>query len=152
VQLNASAWLKDWVFYDTGEGRLVDVTLDRLLSADLDRDPPPVLATSSFMAVSTLGSALLSIAVMGYLWVMAPSVTTTMSAVFAGAAMGCTIAIGLGLEAMKQMRQRPGELSGRGIVIVAWVVSAVGLALGVVLFFARYGTLVAEELRKVFRV
>src|SRR5687768_5242159 len=54
VRVRIVLWMNDFVFSDSGEGRLIDLTLDRLITAELDREPPPVVPNSSFMALSAL--------------------------------------------------------------------------------------------------
>src|SRR5688500_5056750 len=57
VHVRATAWVNDFIFYDTGEGRLIDAMLDRLLRADLDKEPRPVVPNVSFMALSAMVTA-----------------------------------------------------------------------------------------------
>jgi hypothetical protein len=150
VRGQVAAWLKDFVFYDTGEGRYVDLILDRLLKSDLDQEPEPVVPTHSSVAISTLGMAVLGIAVILYMWFKVSSTTINTAAIFAGAVLSCLATLLMARESIKQIRARPLELTGMGTVIAAIILAAAGLVGGAAMLWMRFGPTIAEFFKQEF--
>jgi hypothetical protein len=89
LQVSAVAWFGELTFFDSGEGRLIDQTLERMLHGDLDREPRPLLRTFDYMAVSALVAAVLCLAAMGYLYLHSPPATIARAAMVAGLVLSC---------------------------------------------------------------
>lgn len=126
VQIKAVATIGDFIFYDSGEGRLIDLTLDRLLSADLEREPPPLVPNYSFTAMSSLTSAVLSVALLGLLMVkfISSAPTLRQAALVAGTLLGGLGAMGAAWQARRKIQERPAEIRGVGLVYLTLVVEA----------------------------
>jgi hypothetical protein len=145
VRVRVAAWLDDFVLFDTGEGRLVDLTLDRLMTAELDREPPPVVPNQSLLASSSLVTALLGMTTIAMLTLRpsAPTTSTT-AAIVGGATLACFGAIMLAREALKQIRACPSELLGSGTARATFFLAPLGLAAGVVAMCVRYRETLGE--------
>jgi hypothetical protein len=150
VRVQIAAWMNDFIFYDSGEGRLIDLTLERILGADLDRDPPPIVPTRSFGAISSLVSALLAIAAMVIL-TSTGHTNVWVAAVVTGSALACVASMFLAHAAMKEIRRRPDELSGTDTVIATFLVAAVGAAGGVVVLYVRFGETMIQAGKQIMR-
>src|SRR5688500_16078139 len=151
VRVRVAAWMDDFIVYDTGEGRLIDLTLDRLIGAELDREPPPVVPNRSLMAVSSLVSVLLSVAIIAALSVgLAPANKWTAAAV-AGAAFACVISVATAVQGLSGIRRRPAELTGGGIATAAIVLGLVGIIASAAALWLRFGEIISTSLRELPR-
>lgn len=144
TRAEVAAWVKDFVFFDSGEGRFVDLVLERLVNADPNAAAPPVVPTVSFVALCGLVSAALGIAAMAFLVKRGGSPSVETAGVVAGGALACVVAILIAVEAMKQIRRRPAELTGRGVLLATVVLGAVGIAGGVAVLYVRFGPTLAQ--------
>jgi hypothetical protein len=147
VRVHLVAWLKDFVFYDTGESRLLDLTLDRILNAELAREAPPLVPNYSFMAMSCLTSAAIGVATIGVVVFQTKSAHIRLAGLVAGAALACVGSLFLARETLAQIRRRPDELKGVGILIATAVVGTAGIVAGAVVLWVRF----RETLMHAFR-
>ena len=145
VRVRIAAWMHDFIFHDSGEGRLIDLTLDRLLSAELDREPPPIVPNGSFMALSSLVSVLIGLAIIVLVAITVQSRTLRMAAVVAGAALACPASMLMANQALMEIRRRPAELTGKGMVTVTMILGVVGMLGGVAVLYVRFGETVARQ-------
>jgi hypothetical protein len=139
LRVSAVAWFDDLVFFDSGEGRLIDQTLERLLHGDLDREPRPLLRTFSYMAVSALVAAVLCLAAMGYLYLHRPPATIARAAMVAGLVLSSLATLFMARDARRQIRQRPAELTGRGAVAATFMLGSIGIIVGIAILILQYG-------------
>jgi hypothetical protein len=151
TRAEVAAWVKDFVFFDSGEGRFVDLALQRLISPDPNVAAPPAVPTVSFVALSGLVAAALGIAEMAFLVNRGGSPTIETAGVIAGGALACVAAIFMVVEAMKQIRRRPAELTGRSVVLATVVLSLVGIVGGIAVLYVRFGPTLAQAARRHLR-
>jgi hypothetical protein len=151
VRVRLAAWMNDYIIRDTGEGRLIDLTLDRLVTAELDREPPPVVPNTSLMALSSLVSVLLSMAIIVALSVGSAPRGMRVAAVVAGAVLACLASMFMALQALQEIRRRPAELTGKGMVAATMIAGVVGVVGGAVALYVRFGATIAEATRQLFR-
>jgi len=129
VAVTVEAWLNDFVFHDSGEGRQVDLMLHRLTDADLATEPPPAVPTPSYHALVALAAAVLTCAAP---WVV--SAVTRDGSMWRTRMVACLVAgpvIAL-LEVertLRDARARPAEVTRTWLAYVAAVVAVVGAAL-----------------------
>ena len=147
VAVRIVMWMDDFVIFDTGEGRLIDMTLDRIVTAELDRDPPPVVPNRSLMAVDALISVLTALAIIIALGVGVSSPGARTAAVIVGAAMACVLSMMMSLHALSTIRSRPAELTGRGAVLATMIVGPLAVVVAAVTLYLRFGASTLKTLR-----
>jgi hypothetical protein len=138
LQVSAVAWFGELTFFDSGEGRLIDQTLERMLHGDLDREPRPLLRTFDYMAVSALVAAVLCLAAMGYLYLHSPPATIARAAMVAGLVLSCFATLFIARDARRQILHRPAELTGRGAVAATFVLGSIGIVVGIAILVLQY--------------
>jgi hypothetical protein len=148
VRVHVVAWLNDFVLYDTGESRLLDLTLDRILNAELAREAPPLVPNYSFMAMSCLTTAALGVATIGVVVFQTTSAHIRLASLVAGAALACLGSLFLARETLSQIRRRPTELKGHGILIATAVVGTVGIVAGAVVLWIRFRETLVHAFRQ----
>jgi hypothetical protein len=147
VNVRIAMWMDDYILRDTGEGRLIDMTLDRLVNAELDREPPPVVPNTSLMASSSLASVLAAIVIIVALAVGVASPGARTAAVIVGAGLACVLSMLTALQALGEMHRRPAEVTGRGLVAATMIFGALGILAGAVALYLRFGQSVLKTLR-----
>jgi hypothetical protein len=140
--------MNDFIFYDTGEGRLVELTLERLLSLDFDDRPSPLVPNRSYLARSALTAALMSIATVALLTLKTRSTDIRLAAVVAGTGLACFASILIAREALRQIMRRPQELQGKGIVLATVFLSMCGMAASAIALYFRFGKTIAQAIRR----
>lgn len=150
VRVRAAVWMNDFIFHDSGEGRLMDFTLNRLLSDDPNPAPPPIVPNHSFQALSALIAALLSIATLLTLLLKMRSTTVGMAAVVMGTVLASLSALLLARQSMAQIRRRPAELLGKGTVIATYVLATLGAGGAIATLCTRFREPVAAWFRQLF--
>lgn len=139
VRANIVGRLNDFVVLDTGEGRQVDLTLHRLMSADLNAEPPPAVPGPSFSAVVALAGAVIALA--GPLLARNLSADSGWRSVGAtvGFAAGALFAISVATQAIGEIRKRPLEVRGTWIACLAIIIAVAALAFAAVSLARSYG-------------
>ena len=145
VRVRIAAWMNDFILYDTGEGRLIDLTLDRLLNAQLDSVPPPIVPNRSFMALSSLVSVLIALAIIVLVAATVQPGSARWAAAVVGAALACPANMLMAFQALTEIRRRPAELTGSGIVAATLVLGVLAMLGGVAVLFARFGQTLARQ-------
>jgi hypothetical protein len=148
ARVRIAIWMNDFVFYDSGEGRLIDLTLDRLISAELGQQPAPIVPNLSFVALSSLTVVLLSIAVIAWLTFGVRLRSIWLAAVVAGAALACLTSILVALKALVEIRRRPAELTGKGLVAAAMIAGLLGTLAGAITLSVCFGDIVVKAARQ----
>jgi hypothetical protein len=148
VRVQVAAWVKDFVFYDTGEGRMVDLTLDRLLHAELTRDAVPVVPTPSYSALSSVVVALLGITIIALAMFATRSRDVRTASIVAGAALACGGSLLVALEAARQIRARPAEVSGSQFLVAAAVLGVLGMLAGALALYLRFRETLIQAFRQ----
>jgi hypothetical protein len=137
VDVTAEAWLNDFVIFDTGERRYLDLLLHRLTEADLDREPAAVVPLPSVHAMIALSAAALTAAAP---WMVpwAPLVagaavdpTGARWAMLAGALIGgVSMCVNEARAALRDAAAKPGEIKGSTMARLAVGVALLGAAIG----------------------
>jgi hypothetical protein len=152
TSVRADARMKSFVFLDTGEGRLLDLTLARLLAEDASAISQPVVKSQSFLALSGLAMAILSIATLIGLYWKTYSKHINLAAVFAGAILACAAPVLMSREARMQIRKRPEELTGTGIISVTIVLGIAGVATGAEMIYLRFGETLINAFKQLLQL
>ena len=147
VNVRIAMWMDDYIIRDTGEGRLIDMTLDRLVTAELDREPPPLVPNTSLMASSSLASVVAAIVIIVALAIPVGSPGARTAAAIAGAAGACVLSMLSALQSLGVMRRRPAEVTGRGLVAATMLLGALGILAAVVVPYLRFGQDALKVLR-----
>ena len=127
VSVRLAVWMNDFIFHDSGEGQQIDRTLDRLINAQLDRDPPPTTPSSTFngpVAVAGGGVALALAALPP--WLMSHHLLSFGFGVITGG----LYAVMMGYESLKAIRARPGEVTGKPMAYVAFALGGLAVLAG----------------------
>lgn len=131
AMVRLTMWMKDFVLLDSGEGRQIDLTLDRLIKAELDKEPPPVTPSTSlnaFCAV-TAGLVTIALAALPFYW---PWLRQKHLFAFGLAiAGGGLFAASMGWETIKAVRAKPLEVKGTGLAYLSHVLAAIAVVAGV---------------------
>ena len=151
VRVLIAMWMNDFVLKDSGEGRLIDLTLDRLVTAQLDREPPPIVPNTSFMVLTSFVSVLMSIVLIVWIWTGVESRSTRMAGVVAGAGAACVMSMLLAHQALAEIRRRPAELTGKGLVAATMIAGAIGIAVAGAALYVRFGEAIAAAARNLVR-
>ena len=123
-------WMKDFVLLDSGEGRQIDLTLDRLIKAELDKEPPPVTPSTSLNAFCAVTGGLVAIALaaLPFYW---PWLRERHLLAFGLAiAGGGLFAASMGWETIKAVRAKPLEVKGTTLAYLSYVLAAVAVIAG----------------------
>ena len=139
VHATVAGRLNDFVVYDSGEGRQVDLTLHRLMTADLDSDPPPAVPGVGFSAI--LAAAAGAIALAGPLLSRLAAADSRWRSVGAmvGFAVGAMFALSMASQARREIGKRPDELRGAWLAHLATVLALAALAAAAVSVARRMG-------------
>ena len=140
VHLTLALWLRDLVFYDTGEGQYIEAMLDRLLLADLRGEPPPVVPNTDFNASCALANGLGM--VVASLWLLRTGMDAATARDFAVGVNMCWIYSAVfSVLAWRAIGLRPDEVKGTGQALagIALATAACGLAWGLYLAIHRVG-------------
>jgi hypothetical protein len=148
VRVHLAAWVTDFVFYDTGESRHIDLTLDRLVKAELERDAVPLVPNRSFLAMSGLTTALLGIATVAFVMFRTTSTEMHMASIVAGGALACLGSLFVAREALAKIRAKPGELRGHVILLATAVLGTLGIIAGAVALYARFSETLIQAFKK----
>jgi len=127
VSVTLALWAKDFVLYDTGEGEYIRRTLERLMSANLEEEPSPVVCAPSFSPIKALivaGTVWVGIIVLHQLHLDGYRATGIALGLVAGAVLGMVSA----LHGLWEIRARPEELHGKGRALIALVALLLALA------------------------
>lgn len=123
AHLTIALWMNDFILHDSGEGRYIDAMLDRLIAAELDREPAPVVPSTTLGAIvaATGGAIALTIST-------APLYSDWLSGaqLFAfglGVCGAGFYAIMMAKIALAAIRARPAEVTGRG---TSWLAMMLG--------------------------
>ena len=133
--------LNDFVIFDTGEGRQVDLTLHRLMSADLNAEPPPAVPGPSLTAVIAATGAAIALAGPFLARFAAPDSRWRSVGAMIGFALGALYAFSMASQALGEIAKRPHELRGRWIAYLAILLAAAAILLAVLRIGQRMGWL-----------
>lgn len=138
--------MKDFVIVDTGEGKYIDETLDRLMGADLEREEAPVVPNETFKTTVAFQIAFLML--FAPILLFAPGFTTEM----AGGLMLVLIveffvSVVLALLGILDCFMRPGEMTGKGKSLVAMLMGLGALLWGGAAFILLHGAALWEQIR-----
>ena len=136
VQATVVGRLNDFVVFDSGEGRQVDLTLHRLMSADLNAEPPPAVPGLGFGAIIPLAAAAIGLAGPLLSRVAEPPSRWRSAGAMFGWALGAMFALLMASQGRTEIRKNPAELRGMWVIRLATVLAVLAL-LVVALFFAR---------------
>lgn len=137
TRITVAARLGDFTIYDSGEGRQMEALLHWLTSAEDDAGSMPQtpgLSIGTLLALSTGAVALAA------LWLAARRPLVSVHHVddyVMGAGVGAGTAVAYAWQALRQIRSKPGIVTG-------WAVGLLGLAVGVIGVVVAVALLVAH--------
>lgn len=138
VAVRLVVWMKSFIFRDTGEGRYVDETIERILFADLEREPPPVVPNISVFAEVALYSAVLMN--LAPLLMLLPLFDLSRSlGLLYGMGAELIAVVVLLLFALFDIIAKPKEMTGGTRILAAFLLSLLSLLFGAALFLGLYG-------------
>jgi len=138
--------MKDFVIVDTGEGKYIDETLDRLMGADLEREAAPVVPNETFKTTVAFQIAFLML--LAPILLFAPGFTTEM----AGGLMLVLIveffvSVVLALLGILDCFMRPSEMTGKGKSLSAMLMAFGALLWGGAAFLLLHVAAFWEQIR-----
>jgi hypothetical protein len=131
VNVEVALWMKDFVFFDSGEGRQIDAMLDRLINQDLAQTEPPVTASLSYTAIIALTASILTL-LAGSLPLLSRGWLSgrVLLGFGIGVGVGGVYAISVARQALTAIRAKPLEVTGTGMSKCAIVLGGVGIVVG----------------------
>jgi hypothetical protein len=124
-------WLDDYVLFDTGEGKQIDLTMERLMTAELDKEEPPVTRAPHVTCYLGLtgGILALGLAVLPLYWQRLYEKLLMSFGI--GIAIGSIYVLMMGKWAISASNDRPKEVSGKPLGYLSLALSVLGLAAGI---------------------
>jgi len=126
-------WTPNSVYVDTGEGAFIDAMVERLIGANLEWEPPPVVPNLSGHAQSALYT--------GALMLLAPILIVLLGldashglAMVGGAIVACITNLVLGGLGLRDVLMKPQEMRGKWQAIVGILLSIGAVMLTIAVF------------------
>jgi len=136
VAVQLTVWMTDFVILDTGEGRYIDETIDRIVTADLEAEPPPVVPNVSTHAqVAFYGGILVFLAPLFMFFLNASQSLGLLLAM----GFEVFICVVLALFALRDVIVKPKEMTGKKRIAAAILLGVLGCLLGAGLLLALHG-------------
>lgn len=137
IMVTVSLWMPSLVFYDTGEGRFIDLTLERLLLGDR-ATPPPIVPNRNLNAVMAVSCAVVMMLVA--LGLLLPQMDGATAQWLARAVMHTLVyPVVLAVLAWVAMLRKPDAITGGAWACAGVALAAMAAFLAVAIYAIRFG-------------
>lgn len=147
VEVTLAVWMNDFIFYDTGEGLLVDRQMERLINGPGAKPIEPV-PNCSYTALCVFYSAAAAL----FLSALLATGTFTPTQVVLGMVCGVTVAaaccIGIAIKAAVLIRGRREVLTGETYAWLGMIIAAFALVVGVAAISTKYWSPLRQHLEE----